>query len=166
MQINNILSRSQDPMPQGRHAGPLTALSGIMSQAAAAPGAAPGTANPAVAQIFSQYDVTQITSQQFSEMLQKLQGAGALGASDAQQLGQLRPALESKGIAADEPVNLVEFCQQQLNDTRQSAATAATPGQQVAAAQSLMGAQQQLTWVEKFAALHASPDAAGVNALA
>ena len=170
MQINSLLQGYQDPLGLGKG----------MERAAAGAKAAVGTlargvlsnsSNSAAAEIASQYDVTNISPQQYSQMIQKLHDAGTLNDREFRDLAQLRVQLDSAGVKAATPVNLLQFCSGKLSEVQQKLQTAnqsdatdlvAIGGLQHSAASTA----QRLEWLEKLSLLHNTPGLAGVDAVA
>ena len=71
MQISNVLTKNQDPSTLGQPAARSAAAPGGTNRAGGLPSQSVA-ANVAAAQVLSQYDVTNISPQQFSDMIQKL----------------------------------------------------------------------------------------------
>lgn len=167
MQINNVAGQQRDST-RARNRGDL--FRGLGGQALAAAGShntASTRDNVAAAKIVSQYDVTNITPQQFSEMLQKLGDTGSLSADDLRNLTQVRADLSQAGILPNEQVNLVDFYHDKVGDLRQSLSSGQTPAaQQATQQQTLTSMQSRLDWLQKFATMHAAPGATGINAVA
>ena len=108
MQIKNILPRCSDLAKLGRPKTTPSATTGPATQNAAEPGG--GLASSAAAQrIVSQYDVTDISPQSFSQMLQKLRQAGSLSGQDYQALSSIPGEVQKSGIAPDDSVNLLQL---------------------------------------------------------
>lgn len=169
MQINNILARQQDPMALGKR---LAAAEGLSNRAAAgssATGGASSGSSRAVGEIFAQYDVTKITPQKFSEMLQKLQAAGVINADDMRELSQIRTDMDQAGIRPDETVNLLDFSNEKLQKLQKQLADLdpnTQPSDRAALQQSISSAQRRFDWLQKFAAMHSSPELVGLSAVA
>jgi len=109
------------------------------------------------------YDLTRISPQRFSEMLDRLHKGGVLTDEEFTQLSQIRPDLDREGIDANESVDLLDLYSQrtqklarQVNDQPGDAAGRA----------SLTAAQRRLDWLQKLALVHSSPDSIGLDALA
>ena len=100
-------------------------------------------------EIVSQYDMTDITPNDFSTMIQQLYAKNAVSAKDMQELSSIRADLESAGVGADQSVNLQEFYQQRLAKAKADAAQSPDP---VAAQANIQSIAARMTWVEKFAA--------------
>jgi hypothetical protein len=120
----------------------------------------------ALHKVAAQYDVTRITPQQFSQMLEELRKTGALTESELSQLGQVLTDLNAEGVDSDEEIDLVKFytdklskLQEEMEDARTEEGTTAT------IAPSLAAAQDRLNWLTKLAVAHSSSDGVGVNVL-
>jgi uncharacterized Zn finger protein len=116
-----------------------------------------------VGEILGQYDVSDITPKEFSEMVQKLRNTGCMEEADLRELTQIRSDLDTSGIAADEKVNLLTYYRQRLH-TLQSQGSGATESD--TAKQSMAGVQRRLDWVQKLATMHEASDAVGLDAVA
>lgn len=160
MQISNIISNLADPATWGKKnevAAPVAAnaLKSIESQNQTNP-----ASRKASAEILRKYNVTRITPDQFSEMIQKLYQAGALSEKDYQELAAVRVDLEHAGIEPDETVNMLEIysdkvskAQKELDATLDDAARQQRLGPDL----------HRLDWLQKFALIQAHPDAAGLD---
>ncbi len=117
----------------------------------------------AMAEILSDYDVTDISPAEFSEMIQKLFEAGALSEDQLRELATVRMDLDLEDVEADESIDLLEFYVEKIKSAQHrlsdSDATAAER-QQLAP---LLG---RLDWLEKFALIQSAPDAVGLDTLA
>jgi hypothetical protein len=170
VQINSLLQGYQDPLGLGKRLE--NAATGAKAAVRAlARAALPGGSNQAAAEIASQYDVTNISPQQYSEMIQKLHDAGTLNDQDFRNLAHLRVQLDAAGVKGGTPVNLLQFCSGKLNEMQQKLQTAnqatepdlsAIGGLQHAAASTA----QRLDWLEKLSLLHNTPGFSGVDATA
>ncbi len=65
-------------------------------------------------EILSQYDVSDITPREFTEMLQSLHTSGVITDQQYQDLSTLRAELDARGIEPDEKTDLVQFCEKRL----------------------------------------------------
>jgi hypothetical protein len=161
MKIPNILGGASNVASAARQtASNVAGTAG--TTAAAAAGAAPLSSAMAMREIVSGYDMTDITPNDFSTMIQQLYAKGAISAKDMQDLSSIRADLESAGNAADQSVNLEEFYQQRLANAKAAAAQSPDP----AAAANIQALGARMTWVQKFAAVRQTDDSAGVNAVA
>ena len=116
----------------------------------------------ALRQIVTQYDVTDISPDQFSQMIQQLSAAKAISPKEAQELSSVRGDLDAAGIGADQSVNLVDFYQQKIQAAQHEQGDLPNPDVQQ---QQMAPLAQRLGWLEKFATLHAHPEAASISAL-
>jgi len=160
MLIPNVLARLADPTGFGQHR---EAADAVVSKAADA--LAPAVGSPSsssrLREILTDYDVTDITPKAFSEMLQKLQESGLIPDKDLQELSQIRADMDREGVADDERVNLVEMYAKRIRNADEDAQAEAAGSEA-----SVASLRRRLDWLEKFAAIHASPEPATINALA
>jgi hypothetical protein len=138
------------------------AAAGAVTPAATSAAPLPSAA-AAMRAIVSQYDMTDITPNDFSNMIQQLYAKGAASAKDMQELSSIRSDLEAAGIGADQSVNLQEFYQQRLATAQ---ADAAQSPDSDAAQGDVQAVAARLSWVQKFAAVRQAGGSAGVNAVA
>lgn len=118
-------------------------------------------------EIAADYDVTNISPREFSEMIGKLYEAGALSDQQYQDLSQVRADLDLQGVDPDETLNLVEFYLDKLRELCGSLDD--SDGSGSISAKTLpeaISAQRRLAWLEKLAALQAEPDSAGLDTTA
>ncbi len=166
MQVKNILSRVSGAAPVGQNRDAAEAIARKAIEATGLSPNATATQAAKLRSVLAGYDVTNITPKAFSEMLQKLQQSGALPEKDLQELSQIRTDMERDGIGAEQRVNLLEVYTKKI----QSAVQDADELEQklgAAGAQDYTGAlRRRLEWVEKFAAIHTSPEGTTINALA
>jgi hypothetical protein len=161
MKIPNIFGGTSNVASGAKQAaGNVASAAGATGAAASA--AAPLSSSSAMRDIVSRYDMTDITPNDFSTMIQQLYAKGAVSAKDMQDLSSIRADLESAGIAADQAVNLQEFYQQRMSSAKASAAQSPDP----AAAANIQALAARMTWVQQFAAVRQSNEPTGVNAVA
>ena len=96
-----------------------------------------------------QYDLRQITPRQFGQLVQQLYRQGMISQEEYRLLGQLRLDLDREGYRADEPLDLVEYLQDRLEEALQRQ-TRLGEEDPVAAAQEALRLQRQLLWVQKY----------------
>lgn len=108
--------------------------------------------------IVSQYDLTDITPRDFSEMLRELRDTGALTEAEYGDLAQIRLDMDIENLDPDDSLNLLEFYGKSVDRARGD-------GESDAASTMLASMERRLDWLEKVAVLQESPDAAGLNAL-
>ena len=130
--------------------------------------AGPAGASPVLRQIVAEYDVTDISPREFSEMIHKLHEAGALSDQELQELSQIRVDLDLQGVDPDETLNLVDLYLNKLSELYGSLDDPAGSGGSPSAGQlpQAVSLERRLAWLEKFAAIQAGPDRAGLDALA
>jgi hypothetical protein len=166
MQVKNILSRLSDATRFGQNRDALESVARKAVDPSGKGAAAASTSTGRLREILAGYDVTNITPKTFSEMLQKLQQSGLLPEKDMQELSQIRTDMEQDGVGTDQSVNLLDIYAKKLKAAEQEASGLADK----LAAADVQGAttslRRRLDWLEKFAAIHASPEASTINALA
>lgn len=116
----------------------------------------------AMAGILSDYDVTDISPTEFSEMIQKLFEAGGLTDKQFEQLAAIRLDLDLEGVEPDESIDLLEFYVDKVEKLQRRLSDSDGPG---AARQQLGPMLRRLDWLEKFALIQSSPDAIGLDAV-
>ena len=97
-------------------------------KAAAVVQSSPPTPTAAMREILSHYDMTDITPNDFSKLIQQLSDKGAISPKDMQELSSIRVDLENAGVNPDESVNLLDFYQQQIAKVQDAAAQSPNPG--------------------------------------
>jgi hypothetical protein len=120
------------------------------------------TPTAAMRQVLSQYDMTNITPNDFSNLVQQLSAKGAISPQDAQQLAAIPGQLQQAGVGPNESVNLLEFYQEQISKVGEAAAQSPNSASQMNVSQ-LVG---QMQWVARFAAVRHAGSSAGLNAVA
>jgi len=164
---------SINPITIGSHSDPLvlskrseSAESKTTSLEDLLPGltTATGTSADALREILQEYDVTEITPREFSEMLQKLHKAGAISDSLFEELGLVRLDLERDGIDPDESVNLVEYYSEKLAKVRRDDWSASLFKSQEDTPEATLASR--LEWMEKFALINSGPAAVGLDTTA
>jgi len=130
--------------------------------------AGPAGARPALREIVAEYDVTNISPREFSEMIRKLHVAGAISDQEFQELSQIRVDLDLQGVDPDETLNLVDSYLDKLSELYGSLDDPADAGGSPSADQlpQAVSVERRLAWLEKFATIQAGPDRAGLDALA
>jgi hypothetical protein len=170
MQIGSVLSRQSGTTTSGKWPEPKSVLSAAgraVDALRSRSGGLPGT-NPAVGLIMSQYDVTHITPQKYSEMVQRLHSSGALADSEFRDLAQVRMDLDAAGADPEEPVNLVDLYTQKVNAAQaqlQARAKDAGTAEQASLRQNMAGLQRRLDWLQKLSTIHGAPDSLGLDAV-
>ena len=158
MQVPSILSGASDVAARAKQ----TQSNAAGAAATTAASAALPSTSSAMRDIVSRYDMTDITPNDFSSMIQQLYAKGAVSAKDMQDLSSIRTDLEAAGVGADQSVNLQEFYEQQLGKAKTAAAQSPDP----AAAANVQAIAARMTWVQKFAAVRQEDTSAGMNAVA
>jgi len=160
MQISNVISGLSDPTSWGKkgEAAVQTGASAIKSIDSQVQ--TNFNAQKASADILRQYDITNITPTEFSQMIQKLYKAGAISEKNYQELSVVRGDLEKAGVEPDESANMLEFYSNKVSKAQKALGeTLADASSQ----KSLGSDMHRLDWMQKFAAIQANPDAVGLD---
>ncbi len=158
MQISGLSVGYTDSGSVGRRSEVLGVLAGKANEQAAPPAGDSNATMGLLAVVVSQYDLTDITPRDFSEMLRELRDAGAITEADYGQLAQIRLDMDAENLDPDEPVDLLEFYRKAVDRNQQdSGSDKSSPV--------LAAMERRLEWLEKVAILQESPEAAGMNAL-
>lgn len=166
MQINSLLAGYADATAGGRRSETAQRPSGRSADSSAARGLA-GPPNEALRTIMADYDLSRITPQRFSEMLDRLRNANVLSDEEFTQLAQIRLELDRAGNDSNDSVDLVEFCVQRVQQfSKRLGDASASPSDRSILRESLSGAARQLDWVQKLSLVHNSPDSIGLDAIA
>jgi hypothetical protein len=160
MQVPNIAAGMAASLGKQMSAEAKTAAS---TAATAVNSATTLSSSSAMRQIVAQYDMTDITPNDFSSMIQQLYAKGAVSPKDMQELSAIRADLQTAGVGADQSVNLEEFYQQQLAKAQANAQQSPDP---VAANANVQAIATRMTWVQQFAAVRQMDNPSGVNAVA
>jgi hypothetical protein len=166
MQISSLFSGYSDPTSLTKILDPSTSTDTKKVEKTGEPSATTQVSAEVVQGIVSRYDLTNITPQQFSEMLQSLREAGALTDQQFQDLSMIRMDLDAQGVTSDESVNLLDLYRDRLEqlqkqfDDAQDGLAQGSPQPE-----SLESVTRWLTWLEKIATLQSSPELMGVNAV-
>ena len=163
MQISNVISGLADPTTWGKKSE-----TAVNAGANAAKSIEPqNQASPAVqkasVEILCNYDVTHITPEAFSQMIQKLHKAGAISEKDFQELSAVRGDLEKAGVEPNESINMLEFYSDKLGKAQKNLGANLD---EAARQQSLGPDLRRLDWMQKFAMIQANPDAVGLDVAA
>ena len=100
----------------------------VAGKAATAAQALLPTQTAAMREVVSHYDMTDITPNDFSKLIQQLSAKGAISQKDTQELSSIRVDLENAGVNSDESVNLLQFYQQQIAKAQAAAAQSPNAG--------------------------------------
>jgi hypothetical protein len=113
-----------------------------------------GDSSQTLRDIIGQYNVRNISPDDFSQMINELQSSGAISTTDFRTLQQVRSSLDSSGASSSQPLDLVGFLQDQLAAAQQKAGglQPGTPAAQTAQT-ATDSVEAQLAWVQKFSAL-------------
>ncbi len=133
------------------------------SKATGADAAGSPTPTTAIREILAHYDMTDISPNDFSKMIQQLYDKGAISQKDVQELSSIRVDLENSGASPDDSMNLVDFYQQKMAKVQSDAASGSDPASAQPNIDLLAG---RLNWISKFAAMHDQRGTSGLNAVA
>ncbi len=161
MNVPNVPNAITGLASRFRH-GAISDIKAAAGKAAAAVQSATPSATAAMREVLSHYDMTDITPNDFSKLLQQLSEKGTISQQDKQELSSIRVDLENAGINSDDSVNLLNFYQQQIAKA-QSAAPSSNPGAANPATNALIA---RLNWLQKFAAAGQQGGPSGVNTVA
>jgi hypothetical protein len=162
MQISNLIPGFADKANVlTKHAATTATVAGG-TLATAATSSTTNPATTALRQILAKYDVTDISPNDFSTMIQSLYNNGSISKTDFQNLSSLRSEVQASGVQPDEQINLLDYYRQQVQNAQ---AATANPSD-TAAQQQIAPMLQRLGWLEKFAAGHAQPETIGLSTLA
>jgi hypothetical protein len=161
MQINTVLNKLSDPTSWGKKGDSLPpAAQSVVKTASAATQLSPAASKAAVS-ILRKYDITNISADDFSQMVTQLHQAGALSDKDVQDLSNVRTDLAAAGISPTQSVNLVDFYASKVQQDQKSIQSNGENG--VVNQQQLGADKHQLDWMQKFATIQEHPDTIGVD---
>jgi hypothetical protein len=161
MQISNVLSGFTDTA-LGRQGEAAEAIDFAKSDAGGHIVAAFAGRADALSDILSQYDVSDISPGEFSQMAQKLFDAGVISDKELQQLAAIRLDLDTAGVEPDESVDLLDFYSEKIGELQQMVDLA---DDKRSAAKQLAPVLRRLDWIQKFAMIQSDPDSVGLDAL-
>jgi len=156
MKIANIIAGLTDSKAASKRAETIELAGGKPSQAQWPDGLNPATA-AALGETLGGFDVTAITPEEFSVLVQRLYKAGVIGQEDYRLLAAVRADLHADGIRPDERINLIDFYTRKLRRL-QDRIDQLDPAEQ----QQLAAITRRLDWVQKLAAMRQSPQGFGL----
>jgi hypothetical protein len=166
MLVKSVLSRLAGAASFGRGKNLVDAAATKAAKSTASGSTTAAATGSQLRDILTQYDVTDISPQGFSDLVQRLHQSGLLPDKDYQELAAIRTDLDRDGIGANQRVNLVEMYSKKLKSVEQDGKELeeklGTTG--VRAMETTV--RRRLDWLQKLSAIHASPEAATINALA
>ncbi len=158
MQISGLSGSYADSGTVARRSELLAAATGKSTEKASSlANSTEGTTDQLVA-VVSQYDITDISPRDFSEMLRELRDSGAITESEYGELAQIRLDMDAEGLDSDESLNLLDFYETAVNRARQDEDSEET-------SVNFEAMERRLDWLQKVAILEETPDAAGINTL-
>ena len=166
MQISNLLNPFQAQTGL-RAAQPTPASDPTGANPAAADGTSMGGVDSTFREVLSQYDVAEITPRQFSALAQQLFQARGISADDLKELSQMRMQIDQEHPDPDEPINLLEFFGQKLQEQTLAATEQEQAKKPVTAADraKLTMAQRQFGWVHKFGTVQSDSSTEALDAV-
>ncbi len=121
----------------------------------------------ALRDILARYDVTDISSREFSELILELKQSGAITSADQEELALVRLELDQQGADPDERLNLPELFQRKLQtQERELERQEQKQGRPIDRSEALRATLRQIDWISKFAMIHQSPGNLPLNAVA
>jgi hypothetical protein len=160
MQISNVLSTLADPTTLGKKSETAVQAGSNVLKSLETQNQSNLNTNKAMADVLRKYDVTKISPEQFSQMIQKLYQSGTLSEKDYQELSSIRIDLENAGVEPDESINMLDFYTNKITKAQKElGAGIEDPVKQ----KSLTPDLHRLDWLQKFATVQANPDAVGLN---
>lgn len=165
MQITSVLSGYADATNGGRRSESSERSTSRSAGSQLTRGLS-GTPNEAMQQIMADYDLTQITPEQYSEMLNRLRKENAITEEEYAQLSQVRTELDGEGIDPNETIDLLSFYHQRSQDlSKRLEETSTNTAGRATLGQSLTATQHRLDWLEKLEMVHSQPDSIGLDTL-
>lgn len=157
MQIQSVLSGYTDPTTK-RQAELIDAVTGrAIGKGDKSEASASLSKADTARDILDNYDVTEITPSQYTEMIQQLFDAGAITHQEFEQLATIRLDLDSAGIDPNESVDLLQFYRDKVDQAQgQNSAAEGVPAALV----------RRLDWIEKFAMMQGESDSLGIDTFA
>jgi len=165
MNVPNVLSGITDLTSQVKSSA-ASAVKTVAGKVAAVDQTLSPTPTAAMREILSHYDMTDITPNDFSKLIQQLSDKGTISQKDMQELSSIRVDLENAGVSPDESVNLLNFYQQRIAKVQDAAAHSPDAAAAQPNIDLLVG---RLNWLQKFAAVRQQDgqgSTTGVNAVA
>jgi len=166
MQINSVLAGRTDTMASGKRSDPIQAAGTTALEAVSQRAGTTEKAASATAQIMADYDLNDLSPKKFSEMLQRLHDAGALGDQEFRQLTQVRLDMDNAGLDSDTEIDVLAFCAQQSQQLQAQLAALgsdATSTQRAALKQSMSDLGKRIDWLQKLDLVHDSPDTVSLD---
>jgi len=165
MKITNVFAGLSDPATLAKRAE-LTETASSTDAMKTAGGEPAQTALTAAAlrEILAKYDVTNISPNEFSRMLQDMADRGVISQKELQAMSAIRVDLDNAGLDPDDSLNLVEFYEQQIEQTRSFPEN--DPAAMAAQFEQTANLSNRLSWMQKFATMHSDPESLGLSAVA
>ena len=162
MQINTVRNGLYpDPAASGKRSDAVEAAGATQTTSPTLPSAGP-SASAALREILAQYDVTDITPREFSEMLHKMHKSGVIAEDELKDLNLIRMDLDREGVDPDESLNLVDYYANKLREQSPEFDATTLSGDKP----SPEVLRRRLDWLQKIALVRSSPDEVELDALA
>ena len=163
MNISSVLAGHPDVSALAKRGEP--AGGGAATPAAAAAPATPtASSTAAMREILAQYDVTDISPDDFSKMIQSLYDKGAISKKDLQDLSAVRQDLDKAGVDPDDSIDLLDFYRKQVAKAQRNGSDKSSSSS--SAQQQIAPMLQRLGWLEKFSLGHNQPETIGLDTTA
>jgi len=166
MRIGNLLPGYPDPTGLGRPEQPVERVS---SKPLDAFSLTPGTnvkPDAAVCKVLADYDVTDISPHEFSEMIHQLRKLGAISDQQLRDLAMVRLDLDREGIDPEESIDLVDFYADKLRQLLWDFGDRDRfNGSASSAKSSVAEVRHRLEWLEKLALIQSDPNVIGLDTL-
>ena len=162
MNINLVSSGRRDLSVSAKPGGTVEAIIDSTMRPIDSGAAAAATPTRALREIVGRYDVTDISPNELSEMVQQLFEAGAISETELQQLAAIRLDLDASGLEADDSIDLLEYFAEKIVKLQrrfdEDDGPAAVGGQ-------LAATLRRLDWVQKLASIQSGQGLAELDAL-
>ena len=162
MNINLVSPGYHEPSVPGKSGETVEAIIDRTMLSADSSAATAAVATRALREILGRYDVTDISPNEFSEMIQKLFETGAISEAELQQLAAIRLDLDTDGLETDDSIDLLEYYAEKIVKLQrrfdEDDGPAAVGGQ-------LATTLRRLDWVQKFASIQSGPGSIELDAL-
>ncbi len=131
-------------------------------------GGPPTSTSDTFREVLSRYDVKSITPREYSALLGELRSEGVIDDEQLRLLSLVRLELDGANIPSDEPIDLVEFFSDRIQErtdeldrlNKRAARNGIKPADNSAA---LAPSRETLEWLEKFARVSAGADAGSID---
>ena len=160
MQINHVSAGYSDPATLGKSADSAEAAGTLKIAVAESNVPTADARTAALREILAKYDVTDISPDEFSEMIQKLYESGAISESELQQLAAIRLDLAAEDLDPDSSIDMLEFYAEKVLKLQRRYDDGDGPPTQD---RQLGPVLRRLDWIEKFALVQSNPEGIGLD---